>query len=129
MAVFNYIFLATFSVLMLSICRSDDQSTEELVPMDLELAEDICNIPIDEGICESESVSDSNGDTAVYFGYNVNTTNCEMFIYEGCGGNGNRFDSSAACWRACYTPFRYFLARVTNFIKYRYNDSIDWTAE
>lgn len=35
-----------------------------------------------------------------YF-YNTETTECEAFEYTGCGGNGNRFESSEQCQRQC----------------------------
>jgi len=33
--------------------------------------------------------------------YNANTRNCEMFMYGGCDGNSNNFDSLAECERVC----------------------------
>ncbi|XP_017857334.1 PREDICTED: PI-actitoxin-Afv2a [Drosophila arizonae] len=35
------------------------------------------------------------------YAYNPLERRCEAFIYGGCGGNENRFDSKAACEYAC----------------------------
>jgi hypothetical protein len=40
--------------------------------------------------------------------HNAVTKRCEEFIYGGCGGNANRFESRAACERAC-PPLKYSL--------------------
>ncbi|XP_026742278.1 chymotrypsin inhibitor SCI-III-like [Trichoplusia ni] len=102
-------------IVIFSICRAIQE-------IELESEEDdddnICDLPIDEGDCYSDSLSDSDEDmngTTVY-GYNRNTTKCEEFIYEGCDGNKNRFDNTNECWKTCYTPIKYFLARVTQLL-------------
>jgi hypothetical protein len=35
------------------------------------------------------------------FFYNSLTGNCERFLYGGCGGNRNRFETLARCWERC----------------------------
>ncbi|XP_038055002.1 carboxypeptidase inhibitor SmCI-like isoform X2 [Patiria miniata] len=35
------------------------------------------------------------------FGYNQDTQSCERFIYGGCQGNGNRFETMEACRTSC----------------------------
>ena len=35
------------------------------------------------------------------YGYNSDTGECEQFIYGGCGGNENRFDTKEACEAFC----------------------------
>ena len=35
------------------------------------------------------------------FFYNSTTDQCELFIYGGCGGNDNRFDTRSECISAC----------------------------
>ncbi|XP_071079266.1 PI-actitoxin-Aeq3b-like [Haliotis cracherodii] len=37
------------------------------------------------------------------FHYNADTNLCEMFIYGGCGGNGNNFLNIAECEKTCHT--------------------------
>jgi len=33
--------------------------------------------------------------------YNQTTRKCELFVYGGCGGNGNRFNDALSCTKAC----------------------------
>jgi len=35
------------------------------------------------------------------YGYNSETGECEEFVYGGCGGNENRFDTKEACEKTC----------------------------
>jgi hypothetical protein len=35
------------------------------------------------------------------FYYNTITKKCELFIYGGCGGNSNNFDTKKECKAAC----------------------------
>ncbi|CDS43602.1 collagen alpha 3VI chain [Echinococcus multilocularis] len=51
-----------------------------------------CKQPIVKGTCGSRLVS---------WAYNAATDRCVRFIYSGCGGNDNRFRTSAICKRAC----------------------------
>lgn len=53
---------------------------------------DICQLPPDSGDCLA-------AEPAVYF--DPQSGQCLQFIYGGCGGNGNRFDSTSACYAAC----------------------------
>lgn len=36
-----------------------------------------------------------------YWTYNGETQACEMFVYGGCGGSANNFQSKEACDRKC----------------------------
>ncbi|XP_077522206.1 tissue factor pathway inhibitor 2-like [Amblyomma americanum] len=42
-----------------------------------------------------------NGSPKVAFGYNNKNKRCERFVYYGCGGYPNRFDSARECWNTC----------------------------
>lgn len=53
---------------------------------------DVCNMEKEEGNCLAYFQR--------YF-YNKKTQSCEGFIYGGCGGNANNFDSLDACNRKC----------------------------
>ncbi|XP_022816836.1 tissue factor pathway inhibitor-like [Spodoptera litura] len=81
----------------------------------------ICTLEIDEGDCGGDSMSEEPENSTIYYGFNNETMKCEEFVYEGCGGNDNRFDSINECWRMCYTPLKYFLARVTDYLMHQYN--------
>ena len=35
------------------------------------------------------------------FYYNVDTGRCEFFVYGGCGGNNNRFNTEQECYYEC----------------------------
>ncbi|XP_043227121.1 papilin-like [Amphibalanus amphitrite] len=52
----------------------------------------ICFLPRDSGSCLSY---------APMFYYDVRTASCHQFIYRGCGGNANRFHTSAECRQRC----------------------------
>ncbi|XP_075221688.1 proteoglycan-like sulfated glycoprotein papilin isoform X2 [Lycorma delicatula] len=52
----------------------------------------ICYTPVDSGPCRKEI-------PAWYF--NSDTNRCQLFIYGGCEGNANRFDSEEQCERHC----------------------------
>lgn len=56
---------------------------------------EVCNLPRVSGNCD--------GYFRVY-GYNKDSGQCEPFIYGGCGGNENRFDTVEACRAACGVP-------------------------
>ncbi|KAH9509810.1 hypothetical protein Btru_045267 [Bulinus truncatus] len=51
-----------------------------------------CQLPPDSGLCF--------GYFLMYF-YNSTSQNCQEFVYGGCGGNANRFETVAECRRAC----------------------------
>ncbi len=54
-----------------------------------------CVLAADPGPC--------TGHFSWYF-FNVVTGRCETFVYGGCEGNGNRYETLAECERACPTP-------------------------
>uniref|UniRef100_A0A915Q5B9 Papilin n=1 Tax=Setaria digitata TaxID=48799 RepID=A0A915Q5B9_9BILA len=58
---------------------------------------DVCTMKVDRGHCEL-------GVTKWY--YNVDHGECHVFIYTGCGGNGNRFTSKAECENLCASELR-----------------------
>ena len=53
---------------------------------------DICRLPQDPGPCEAA--------IRRYF-YNSQTKKCELFIYGGCAGNENNFETQAECESRC----------------------------
>lgn len=55
-------------------------------------SDDRCLLPFESGPCEGAFGA---------FGYNAETGRCEEFIWGGCGGNENRFDSLEACLNVC----------------------------
>ncbi|XP_052281331.1 BPTI/Kunitz domain-containing protein-like [Dreissena polymorpha] len=52
----------------------------------------VCRLPADPGNCKAYM--------PMYF-FNAYTCTCEIFIYGGCGGNGNRFDTFEECMTRC----------------------------
>ncbi|KAH8036910.1 hypothetical protein HPB51_006971 [Rhipicephalus microplus] len=52
----------------------------------------ICNKDFDSGPCFSSMPK--------YY-YRTETKKCEMFVYGGCEGNENRFDTQKACQEKC----------------------------
>lgn len=58
----------------------------------LDLPQDICAHPEDNGECTGELQR---------WRYDSTHQICKPFVYTGCGGNGNNFDSEADCRSAC----------------------------
>uniref|UniRef100_A0A1V1WBK8 Putative venom gland protein n=1 Tax=Superstitionia donensis TaxID=311983 RepID=A0A1V1WBK8_9SCOR len=55
-------------------------------------SQDRCTLPPESGLC------------LAYFEkyyYDSNFRTCKMFVYGGCDGNDNRFDTEDACLAAC----------------------------
>uniref|UniRef100_A0A674JXV5 BPTI/Kunitz inhibitor domain-containing protein n=1 Tax=Terrapene triunguis TaxID=2587831 RepID=A0A674JXV5_9SAUR len=53
---------------------------------------DICRLPPEIGPCKGQFPR---------FFYNPASRKCEIFIYGGCGGNGNNFRTLLECEQAC----------------------------
>uniref|UniRef100_A0A8C6Z8L3 BPTI/Kunitz inhibitor domain-containing protein n=1 Tax=Nothoprocta perdicaria TaxID=30464 RepID=A0A8C6Z8L3_NOTPE len=52
-------------------------------------------------LCYLPSVCGNCKALFVRFFYNASSQRCEEFIYGGCGGNSNNFESEGECSRAC----------------------------
>ncbi|XP_069685801.1 inter-alpha-trypsin inhibitor-like isoform X2 [Periplaneta americana] len=52
----------------------------------------ICSSPLVKGMCDAYFVR---------FGYSTKNKKCENFVYGGCGGNGNRFNTMKQCKEYC----------------------------
>ncbi|XP_072014296.1 uncharacterized protein [Amphiura filiformis] len=57
-----------------------------------EIACDICQQPLEIGPCDAYFAS---------WGYDFQQRRCVQFVYGGCGGNQNNFDSQGECQRRC----------------------------
>jgi hypothetical protein len=53
---------------------------------------DVCDVPLDPGPCDAATAR---------YGFNPATQRCESFVYGGCEGNENNFESFEACTMAC----------------------------
>nr|QNF22893.1 putative Kunitz-type serine protease inhibitor [Lycosa tarantula] len=72
--------IITLSLLILAIhSRPADYNTEP-----------VCSLPADPGHCY-----------AFFEKFFFNGTSCEIFIYGGCLGNGNKFDEKEECEQTC----------------------------
>ncbi|XP_022817707.1 papilin-like isoform X2 [Spodoptera litura] len=54
-----------------------------------------CDLPIEQGSCAGNFSR---------WGFNPDTRSCEQFIWGGCEGNSNRFNTEAACQMRCNPP-------------------------
>lgn len=70
-----------------------------------EAAGDVCSQPPQPGPCRAHRTR---------FYYNTETRQCEEFVFGGCRGNGNNFDTAAACAAACGPQLR--SALLTPFV-------------
>ncbi|XP_047512899.1 papilin-like isoform X1 [Pieris napi] len=61
----------------------------------LNINEDECNLSLERGSCAGNFIR---------WGYDPNSRRCSQFIWGGCGGNTNRFNSEAACMHRCNPP-------------------------
>ncbi|XP_051971712.1 kunitz-type U19-barytoxin-Tl1a-like [Xyrauchen texanus] len=61
---------------------------DEVYPTD----DGVCSLPLDYGSCFA---------IIPKYYYDSTEKNCRMFLYSGCQGNGNRFDSSEECKKIC----------------------------
>ncbi|XP_075988450.1 trypsin inhibitor-like [Anticarsia gemmatalis] len=57
-----------------------------------ESKEERCYLPIDGGICMAHMEK---------YAYDVVEKRCRLFVYGGCTGNDNRFDSLEECQAVC----------------------------
>lgn len=60
-----------------------------------------CTLPITLGYECNETSTQGPEDVLPSYGYNGLSKRCEEFLYEGCGGNDNRFSTRGDCWSAC----------------------------
>ena len=56
--------------------------------------QDICTLPVESGDCRAYVPS---------WYYDVSTRTCHKFVYGGCEGNDNRFDTEEECLNRCQT--------------------------
>nr|QSI83994.1 kunitz peptide [Calliophis bivirgatus] len=65
----------------------------ELTPVSSKDRPGFCKLAPDEGLCKAYMLS---------FFYHPNFNKCVKFIYGGCGGNANRFETIEECKRTCF---------------------------
>jgi len=53
------------------------------------------------GVCQLKSEQGYSGQYVVKWFYDAEKQMCDPFLYEGEGGNGNRFDTQEECKKAC----------------------------
>lgn len=71
---------------------SNETSTISPVPTQVLPTSQICLAPVDAGPCD--------GDVTAYY-YDSSSKSCQAFIYGGCKGNANRFQTEEQCERLC----------------------------
>ncbi|XP_032879688.1 tissue factor pathway inhibitor [Amblyraja radiata] len=83
--------LSLLSAALLLLIADSGTIAEDMLP-DLPYGNEICVYRADPGRC--------NGLFKKYF-YNISTLKCEEFIYGGCGGNENNFETKKKCLAKC----------------------------
>ncbi|XP_060551671.1 uncharacterized protein DDB_G0274171-like [Ruditapes philippinarum] len=81
----------------LEYCQASCEKPLQSNPICEKIETDICDLPIkpDGGgpiVCLAYIPS---------YGFNTKTCRCEKFMYSGCGGNANRFETLAQCEQQC----------------------------
>ncbi|CAN0069874.1 unnamed protein product [Lampetra planeri] len=82
------VFPSTYSLMPFAL----GQSLRTKKKHEISTGEYACRLPMSEGDCDEH---------AVRWFYHLGEDECQPFIYGGCGGNENRFDSEERCVRAC----------------------------
>ena len=72
--------------------QAGDRSPRKTNPTPTRRQIEICQLPSETGLCFAHFPS---------FFFNSYSGQCESFVYGGCGGNENRFESVEACELAC----------------------------
>ncbi len=52
-------------------------------------------------ICELQGVTGLCDAYFTRYYYNVNDFDCQTFVYGGCGGNSNNFETKESCLKRC----------------------------
>ena len=73
----------------------EDTNTDPMLTEEGALRSDSCDLPADPGLCKAAF-------SRWYF--DTNTGTCEPFVYGGCGGNENNFETLGDCESSCATP-------------------------
>lgn len=71
----------------------------------VDIKDEICKLPKDSGPCEGSEV---------YWYYNHEKLTCKKFMYGGCGGNRNRFQSQSECIMNCQSLSSELFIKGTN---------------
>lgn len=65
----------------------------------------VCNLPHERGPCLAEIMS---------WGFDPSSGLCVQFIYGGCGGNENNFETKEACEQHCLGRFDNLMISIVN---------------
>ncbi|XP_078408028.1 carboxypeptidase inhibitor SmCI-like [Cetorhinus maximus] len=84
--------LLKVTVLLLVVDGTSIAQAPDHMLMDLPYGHEICTLKADDGRCKALNRR--------YF-YNLFTQKCEEFIYGGCGGNENNFETKKECLAKC----------------------------
>ena len=76
-----------------------------------------CNLPRETGFCRAAF-------TRYY--YNTSTGNCESFIWGGCGGNANNFNTLDECKKACMRKYIQLISRPATARDPRRGFQLQW---
>uniref|UniRef100_W5MG52 Tissue factor pathway inhibitor n=1 Tax=Lepisosteus oculatus TaxID=7918 RepID=W5MG52_LEPOC len=90
---FSFKAVLIICILHVSSCYSEsDVQITDGVLRELKIFHHSCALKMDEGPCKASKLS---------FYFNINTHKCETFLYGGCLGNANNFETLAECEEKC----------------------------